>query len=140
MKTKVNFKQSFKAGLLAAITAVIINVILFFVFHAAGIIIDTIFIQPNKPMDAIQIIIATVIPTLIASMVFFLIEKYTKNGFKIFTIVAAVLLALSFLDPFMAIPGVTIGYALALNLMHIVVVVALLYFISKANKSNNAGN
>jgi len=138
MKTKINFKQSIIAGLWAAITAVIINVILFLIFHAAGIITDSVFIKPGKPMDAIQIIIASVIPVLIASIVFFLIEKYTKNGFKIFTIVSIILLVLSFLDPFMAITGITTGYALALNLMHIVVVLALLYFIRKANKLNNA--
>jgi hypothetical protein len=138
MKTKINFKQSIIAGLWAAITAVIINIILFLIFHAAGIITDSVFIKPGKPMDAIQIIIASVIPVLIASIVFFLIEKYTKNGFKIFTIVSIILLVLSFLDPFMAITGITTGYALALNLMHIVVVLALLYFIRKANKLNNA--
>jgi hypothetical protein len=39
----------------------------------------------------------------------------------------------------MGIPGVTTGYALALDLMHVIVVGSLLYFIGAALKKN-AGN
>ena len=136
MTNKLSFKQSFLAGLWAAIAATIINVILFFIYHAAGAITDTIFVQPGKPLNAIPVIITTIIPTLIASMVFFLIEKYTQKGFKIFTIVSVVLLVLSFSNPFIAIPGVPVSYGLALCTMHVVVVASLLYFIKKSIKKS----
>ncbi len=136
MNNKLNFKQTILAGLMAAVAAAIINVILFFIFHAVGILSDTIFIQPNTPLNVVPIIISSLVPTLIASMVFFLFEKFTKNGFKIFTIVSIILMVLSFLNPFLGIPGITIGYALVLDVMHIVVVAALLYFINRAKKSN----
>jgi hypothetical protein len=139
MTTKLNFKQSFNAGLKAAGTATLINAILFYIFHGAGIIVDTIFIQPDQPMTIVPIIISSIVPTLMATFVFFLLEKFTKNGFKIFRIIALILLVLSFINPFMGIQGVTIGYAIALNIMHIVVVAALLYFIGK-NLKKNLGN
>lgn len=137
MTTKLNFKQAFTAGLMAAGIATVVNAILFLVFHSAGIIVDTIFIQPNQPMTIVPIIISSIVPTLIATLVFFLLEKFTKNGFKIFRIVAIILLVLSFVNPFMGIQGVTVGYAIVLNLMHVIVVGALLYFIGNSVKKNS---
>lgn len=137
MKTKVNFKQSLIAGLLAASGASVVNIILFYTFKAAGVIVDSIFIQPDTPLTVVPIIISSVIPTIIASLVFFVLEKYTKNGFKIFRILSIILLLLSFTNPFLGIPNVTISYGIALNLMHIVVVLFLLFFIGKKTKETN---
>lgn len=134
METKLTFKQSILAGLTAAGVAAVINSILFFIFHAAGIITDDIFMQPNQPMTVVPIIMSSIIPTLIGSMVFFLFEKYSSNGFKIFSIVAIILLVLSFMNPFMGIPNVTIPYGIALDFMHVVVAGSLLYFIRKAKQ------
>jgi hypothetical protein len=138
MKTKLNFTQSIKAGAFTSIAAAAINSILFFIFHAAGVFTDDIFIQPDQPLTVVPILISSIVPTLIASIVFFLIEKYSSNGFNIFRIVAIVLLVLSFMNPFMGIKGVTAPYALCLNLMHITIVVFLLYFLNKEKKAINA--
>ncbi|MDI1356332.1 MAG: DUF6069 family protein [bacterium] len=135
MKTKLTFAQSMKAGAFAAGAAVVINLALFFIFKAVGTITDNIFIQPNTPLTAVPVIIATIVPALIACSVFFLIEKFTTNGFHLFRIVSIVLLLLSFINPFMGIPGVTAAYAVSLNVMHVVVVAALLFFIGKATKA-----
>jgi membrane protein implicated in regulation of membrane protease activity len=132
MKNKLSFRQSLIAGLWAAITGSVINATLFFIYHALGVITDTIFVQPGKPLSVISVILSSIIPALIAGMVFFLFETYTKKGFKMFTIVSIALLILSFLNPFLAIPGVSIAYALALCTMHVVVAVSLLYFIMKS--------
>lgn len=131
MKSKLTFGQAFMAGLTAAVIAAVINVILFYVFHAAGIFVDTIFLQPGMPLTIVPILISSILPTLVATVVFYLLERFTSNGFKIFRIIAIVLLLVSFLNPFMGIPGVTVGYAVALNVMHIVVVALLLYFLGK---------
>jgi hypothetical protein len=122
------------AGVMAAGVATGLNALLFFIFKALGIIVDTIFIQPNQPLTVVPIIISSILPSLIASLVFFLLEKFTKNGFKIFRIIALVLMVLSFINPFMGIPNVTLAYALVLNLMHLVVAGAVLYFLGKAVK------
>jgi uncharacterized membrane protein len=135
MNQKLTFTESFKAGALAAVVAAVVNSILFYIFHAAGIIVDTIFVQPNEPLTVVPVLISSIVPALIATLVFFLLEKYTQNGFKIFRIVSLVLLALSFMNPFMAIQGVTMAYAIALNSMHLIVVGALFYFIGKSQVS-----
>lgn len=137
MTTKLNFKQSMIAGLMAAVAATVVNAILFFIFHATGILVDTIFIQPNQALTVVPIIISSIMPTLIATLVFYLLERYTKNGWKIFKIIALVLMVITFVNPFMGIQGVTVGYAVVLDLMHVVVVGALLYFIGTAVKKNS---
>jgi len=131
MKSKLTLKQSLKAGVFAGLLAVLVNGILYTIFHSLDVISDNIYIQPGQPMTIIPIIISSIIPSILAAFVFFLIEKYSKTGYKTFTIIAVILLLLSFLNPFMGIPNVTVGYALALNLMHITVVVALLVFIRR---------
>ncbi len=137
MKTKINFKQSITAGLFAGITAGIINVLLFLLFRAAGVLTDNIEIQPGQSLSVAPVLISSVMPSLIGSIVFFIIEKYSNNGYKIFSIIALVLVLLSFLNPFLMIPNVTVLYGIILNVMHVVVAVALLYFIKKAISKSN---
>lgn len=138
MTTKLNIKQSLIAGLLAGITAAVINAILFLIFHGAGVISDTIYPQPDKPMTIVPVIMASIIPSIIGSLVFFLLEKFTNKGYKIFSIVSIVLMVLSLYSPFTVIPGVTTGYSLVLCVMHIVVPLTLLYFIRRAKRTTQA--
>jgi hypothetical protein len=135
MQTKLNFKQVITAGLLAGGVSAILNAILFYTFHTANVLVDSIQIQPNTPLTIVPIIISSILPSLIGSIVFYFIQKYTSNGFKIFRIVSIVLVALSLISPFTNIPNVTFGYAMALNVMHIVVAADLLYFIGKKIKA-----
>jgi hypothetical protein len=132
MKTKINFKQSITAGLFAGITAAIINVLLFLLFRAAGVLTDTIEIQPGQPLSAAPVLISSIMPSIIGSIVFFIIEKFSNNGHKIFSILTLVLVLLSFMNPFLMIPNVPVLYGIILNVMHVVVGVSLLYFIKKA--------
>jgi hypothetical protein len=50
MTSKLSFKASLLAGLLASGVAAVINSILFFIFHGVGVIKDDIFVQPNQPL------------------------------------------------------------------------------------------
>jgi Family of unknown function (DUF6069) len=134
MEQKLNFKQVLTAGAIAGVAAAILNVLLFFIFHAVGIITDDIQVQPSQPLTIAPVLISSVLPSVVGAAVFFLFEKYTKNSFKLFTILALVLLVLSFGNPFLGIPNVTIGYAIALNLMHVVVAFSLLYFLKRAKR------
>lgn len=128
---KIDFKSALKAGLIAGIAAIVINAILFFVFHGTGILVDSIEIQPGQPLTIVQILISSLLPSVIGASIFYLFDKYSSKGLRNFQILSIILLVLSFSNPFMGIPNVTVGYALALNLMHVVVAFSLLYFIRK---------
>lgn len=136
MASKLNIKQSLVAGLLAGITSAIINAILFLIFHGAGVISDVIYPQPDKQMTIVPVIMASIVPSIIGSLIFSLFEKFTNRGYKIFSIVSIVLMVLSLYSPFTVIPGVTTSYALVLCVMHIVVPLTLLYFIRSAKQTN----
>jgi len=122
------------SGAIAATVAAVVNSILFFMFHEAGIITDDIFVQSGQPLTVVPVIISSILPTLVATLLFFLIEKYTQKGFKIFSIVATILFILFLAPPFIGIEGVTTGYALVMELMHLVVFVSLMFFLRKATK------
>ncbi len=136
MNIKLSIGQCVKAGGMAASAATIINAALFFIGHLMGIFTDNIFIKPGKPLTIADIIMASLLPSLIGSLVFFVVEKFSKNGLKTFTIISAVLVVLSLANPFMGIPGVTLAYGALLDLMHLVVAGALLFFIRKAKSAN----
>lgn len=123
--SKPTFLTVLKAGAIAGGIAAAINAILFFISHAAGIITDDIFVQPDTPLTVVPVLISSIMPLLLGSGVFFLIAKYTEKGYRNFSILAGVLLLLSLGGPF-SIPEVTIPYAIVLNVMHVVAVAALL--------------
>lgn len=135
MNSKLNFKQSFTAGLMAAGVSVIINAALFFIFHAVGVITDDVFVQPGQSLTVVPVIISSILPTLIGAMVFFLFERFTKKGFTIFAAVSIILVLLSLVSPFMSVPNMPLGFGIVLDAMHFVVAGSLLYFIHrKANQ------
>ena len=134
MNSKLSFKQIITAGAIAAGCSAVINALLFFTFHAAGVLSDTILIQPGQPLTVVPIIMASILPSVIGASIFFLFEKYSANGFKIFSVISIVLLLLSFANPFMGIPKVTIGYGIVLNVMHVVVAFSLLFFLKRSKK------
>lgn len=136
MTTKLTLKQTLFAGLLAGIAAAVINAVLFLVFHGAGVIRDDIQPQPGQPMTIVPVVIASIVPLIIGSLVFFLFEKFTAKGFTIFATIALILAALSLVSPFTVIPNVTLGYSLVLCVMHVVAALSLLYFIRRAKQTN----
>jgi hypothetical protein len=134
MTNKLNFKQIITAGATAAGVSAVINSLLFFIFQAAGVLTDTVFVQPNQPLTVIPVIISSILPTLIGACIFFLFEKYGNNGFKTFSIISVVLVLLSLLSPFMSVTGMPLAFGLVLDAMHLVVAGSLLYFINRAKK------
>lgn len=136
MTTKLDLKQTLLVGLSAGIAAAVVNAVLFFVFHSAGVISDDIYPQPGQPLTILPVIMASIFPLIVGSLVFYLFERFTRSGFKIFAIIALVLMVLSLVSPFAGIPNVTLGYSLVLCAMHIVAALSLLYFIRRAKQTN----
>lgn len=138
MNATPTLKQALTAGLTAALVATAGNAILYYAFHAAGVLVDTLYIKDQQPLTIVPVVISSIVPSMLASLVFFLLTKYTAKGFAIFRIISLVLLIVSFINPFVAIKGVTLGYALVLNLMHVVVVASLLYYLGKSLRGKGA--
>lgn len=133
MNSKIKFFDALKSGLFAGIASVLVNVTLYFTFTALGFITEDILVN-GMPMSALVIVMASFVPALIGSMVFFLLNKYLNVSYSVFAIISMVLLSLSMINPFVMIPGVTVAYAISLDILHIPVALFLLYFLQKASK------
>ena len=132
---KLTFKQIMGAVLFAALSSTVIDAIIFFVFKGLGIFDETIIDPASKATLTIApVVMASIMPSIVAGLVFFLFEKFSNNGFKIFSIVSIVLVLLSLISPF-NIPNVAMGFAIGLNLMHLVVAANVLFFINRAKKA-----
>jgi len=133
---KPSFKSIITAAAVAGVFSALINSILYFIFHAAGAILDNVYVQENQPLTLLPVLISSFIPSLLAGVVFYLFCRYTRNGFRYFFLLAIILLLVSFANPFMAIKNIPLSMGIALNVMHIVVVASLLYFFNRIKSAD----
>lgn len=136
MNSKISFKSAIMGGLFAGIAAAVINAILFFIGRGAGVFTDELMIQPGQSLTVVPVLISSILPAIVASIIFFLLDKFTSKGMLIFTIISVVLLVLSFINPFVGIPGISVAQGVLLDVMHVTVVLALFYFLRRAKKGN----
>ena len=125
---KIAAKKLLWVAPLAGAIAAGINSVLFLIGSAIGLI-DAAVLVPgmNTPITIAPVIMSTFIPSLIAGLVLGGMNFFLNKPFKVFRIVALVLLILSFANPFMGIPGIPVGMGLWLNLMHVVVAGTVVY-------------
>lgn len=120
--SKIASKKLLSVAPLAGLLAAAINAILFYVGKSTGWISDTVLLSPaNEPMTVVPVIISSIMPTIFAGGVLALLNRFTASPLRIFNIIAAILLLLSFTNPFIAIPNVPLMMGVWLNVMHIVV-------------------
>jgi len=86
--------QIIRAGLTAAVLAAVVNVIIGFV---AAPVVDA----PAQlaPMQPVSIAVSTIAGVLLATVVFAFINRFSSRPARLFTIVALVLLVLSYSNP-----------------------------------------
>jgi hypothetical protein len=128
--SSITLKSSLIKGLIAGIPSAIINSMLFYAFKNLGAINDVVMIQ-GSPLGVSQVIFSSIIFSLVAGFVYFIISKFAREAFRIFQRIAWLLLLISFLNPFLFIPDVPVGFAISLNIMHIVVAAAVIYVMKK---------
>lgn len=118
------------AAPLAGITAAVLNAMLFFAADSLGLIVSTALVQ-GQPLTVVPVLISSIMPAVVAGLVYALLGRFTRRPWPIFRTVSVVLVVLSFANPFLGIPGITVPMGIALNLMHLVVAGAVLYFFRK---------
>ena len=108
------------ASLLAGVGAAAINAVIYVIASAAGAIPATVLVPGlNLPVTVVPVILNSFVPAILAAIFLALLQRFARRPIRLFRIIAAVLLVLSFANPF-TIPGAPIAMILVLDLMHIV--------------------
>lgn len=116
-----------------ALYSVIVNVLLYFLLERLGVIHQSVFINddPNMSITPAAVSISSIVPTLLGGLVFWLMVRFFQKGVRYFSFLAIGLGFLSFAAPF-SLPEIPLGMAMALNLMHVVVIYNMLHYFRKA--------
>lgn len=131
---KINTSALLKAAPLAALAAAVLNAVLFFVGKSAGLVDASVGMpKPDggvEPISIVQVVVSSIVPVLLAAGVLALLNRFSANPLRVFGILTAVLLVLSFANPFLGLPGIPMGMGILLDLMHVVVAGSVWYFFS----------
>jgi hypothetical protein len=110
------------AGLLAAIVAAVANALVYFVALGLGFVPPGFLIRMTSgeiPLTVGLVAITSVVGAVGAAVVFAVIGLFARRPVRLFRIVAAVALVLSFAMP-LTIPGAPVAVVLSLEAMHVV--------------------
>ena len=116
------------AGLLAAFVAAAANAVVYLVASAAGAMPQDVVVNGQGPIVLPMVATMSVLGALAGAGVYALVGRFARRPVRVFRVVAAVALVLSFVGPF-TIPGAPAAMVATLLLMHVVaaaVVVGLL--------------
>lgn len=112
-------------GVIGTAVAAIANTVLYLIASATGNMPETVLVQPaNQPITLLIVVGVSVMTGLVATLVFFLLARFSKNPLRIFYIIAVIILILMAVPSF-TLPGAPIGMIVFLNIMHIVEAVVL---------------
>jgi len=135
---KIVAKKLLWAAPLAGAIAAVINSILFFIGSSTGLIDSSILIPgANAPLTVVPVIASSIIPSIVAGLVLAGLNYFLSKPWRVFTIIAGVLLVVTFANPFIGIPGIPLGMGIWLNVMHVVVAASVLYCFNRFTRTAN---
>jgi len=125
----VPYRRLSMGALIAAVGAVLVNVLLYFGGAALGAFPASVQVQ-GEPFSVLPVVIFSFVPVLVAALVFMLLARFVARPKRVFYTVAAVVFVLMFFTPFTlsAPPAVTV---VVLELMHVVVAVAAVWAVRR---------
>ena len=124
MKT-VNIKALLWIAPVAGIISAFINASLFGLYNTMGLKMNALLGPDGESIGYPAVMISSFLPSLIGAAFLALLGNLVQNPWRLFTIIAAGVLLLSFGNPLM-INGIRFSQIVALNSLHCVVGIVLL--------------
>jgi hypothetical protein len=118
----ISYRRLPGVALLAALAAALANALVYFAASGLGTISQSVLLPSPMGMSPLTVglvVITSVIGAIGASIVFAIIGLLSRRPVRLFRIVAAVVLVLSFVPP-ATVPGVPAAMRLSLAVMHVV--------------------
>ena len=134
-KSKPPIARIWFSGILAAIVSAVVNILLFFVGAAIGAFPSDLLIPSiggtAAPMTVVPVALMSVLPILVATLVYTVLSRFTDNPNRWFNILAAIVFIAMLVTPF-TIPGAPTVTIILLEIMHVVTAVAAVYCLNRA--------
>jgi hypothetical protein len=129
----VGFSKAIQAGLMAGVIAAVINAVLFLVASAMGFFPSSVLTPLGQPFSLVPFVVMSLLPSLVASLIYTLITRFARNPNQIFLWVAAAVFVFMFFNPFM-LKGAPAGMLVTLEIMHVVVAGLCIYFLTRLHR------
>ena len=125
----VNWGQYALVGLATVIAAVVANVLVYFIGSAVVGYDPQFIVLANVSAT----ILFTVVPAIVAVLLYAVLLRYTADPARTFTIIATVVLVISLIPDFTyipSVPGATTGQTATLMVMHIVAAAVIVWTLT----------
>ena len=129
-------------ALLAALTAAVANALVYFAASGLGFIPQSILVPTpsgEHPLTVAPVAVSSLVGAIGAAIVFAIIDLFARRPVRLFRIVAAVVLVLSFAMP-LTIPGAPVAMILSLEVMHVVAWAVIVGFLTTMAGQAKAAN
>ena len=112
-------KRVFKNAVIAAVLTAIANAIVYKIALAMDVPLQiTIGTTPTETITLMPVILNSVVPALVAAVIYIALAKWTKNPQKIFKVIAVVVFILSLAGPILG--DATTSTKITLTIMHVI--------------------
>lgn len=129
----VNFGRAIQTGLMAGVVAAVINAVLYLITSAMGFFPSSVITPAGQPFSLIPVIAMSLLPSVVAGIVYALIARFAQNPNRIFLWVAAAVFVFMFFSPF-SLKGAPTGMIVTLEIMHVVVAGLVVYFLTRLSR------
>ena len=129
--SKPSLGTIWRNGLIAIVVATVVNAVLYFVGAALGWIPDTVLSPMGLPVTIVPVVASTVVALVVATIVYSILNRFTGNPNRWFTIIAVVVLVVSAASP-LTLPGAPVMMIVVLEAMHLVAGIAAIYFLRQS--------
>jgi hypothetical protein len=119
-----------RKGITAAIVAAVVNMVLYFIGSALGAFPSDVITPIGEPITVASVAMMSVLPLLIGTLGYTILNWLTTNPNRWFTIVAIIVLIVMAYSPF-TLPGAPMIMNLFLQVMHLVAGGSLIYFLTR---------
>jgi hypothetical protein len=118
-------------GLIAIVVAAVANAVLYFIGAALGWMPDTVLTPMGQPVTIVPVVASTVIALVVATIVYSILNRFTGNPNRWFTIIAVIVLVVSAASP-LSLPGAPTMMIVLLEVMHLVAGIAAIFFLRQS--------
>lgn len=122
-----DFATVVRAGAIALAIATVVNTLLFLIANAAGAIDATVIAPTGGPIGLSNVLILSVAPPIVATLLFALLARFTPRPGAIFVAIAALVFVGFLFGPFSL--GGPVAMVVVLQLMHVVVAVPVVVLL-----------